>query len=141
MSSGKLTATQRQRLTKALSNVPFAKLLGIKLEAAEAGTATVGLRITNKLKQNNAVVHGGAIASLIDTATALAIMSTLSANETTTTVDLTVSYLRPLSQGTAAATAKIIKSGRRLVVASAEVTDNAGRIIATALTTYIKNQQ
>ncbi|SRR6266545_5712472 len=141
MSNSKLSTAQRKRLYQALGNVPFAKLLGIKLKSVDAGTATVGIKITNKMKQNNAVVHGGAIASLIDTAAALAVMSTLSANETTTTVDLTISYLNPLSQGTVAATAKIIKSGRRLAVASAEVNDDAGKTIATALTTYIKNQR
>jgi uncharacterized protein (TIGR00369 family) len=141
MNGGKLTAAQRKRLHEAFGKVHYAKLLGMMLQNVEIETATVAFNVTNELKQNNAVIHGGAIASLIDTAAALAIMSTLSKNETTTTVDLTISYLRPLLKGTAVATARVIKSGRRLAVASAEVTDDAGKIVATALTTYIKNQQ
>jgi uncharacterized protein (TIGR00369 family) len=138
MKSGKLTAGQRKRIQEAHRNVAFAKLLGIELEAVDTGVATLGLAVTNDLKQNSGVVHGGAIASLIDTATAFAIMTVLADDERTTTVDLTISYLRPLLEGRARAMAKVIRNGRRLVVASAEVMDNAGNLLATALTTYIK---
>jgi uncharacterized protein (TIGR00369 family) len=102
------------------------------------GTATLSLQITNDLKQNNGVVHGGAIASLIDSATAFAIISVLPPDEKATTADLTISYLRPLREGRAHSTARVLRAGRRLIVVSAELVDDAGKLIATALTTYIK---
>ena len=138
MNSEKLTAEQIERIQKALASVPFAKLLGIELEAVAPGTATLSLQITNDLKQNNGVVHGGAIASLIDSATAFAIISVLPPDEKATTADLTISYLRPLKEGRAHSTARVLRAGRRLIVVSAELVDDAGKLIATALTTYIK---
>jgi uncharacterized protein (TIGR00369 family) len=138
MNSEKLTPGQLERIHKALDSVPFAHLLGIELEDVAPGTATLGFDVRDDLKQNNGVVHGGAIASLIDTATAFAIISLLPSDEQATTVDLTVSYLRPLKDGRAHATAKVIRSGRRLIVVSAELVDDAKKLIATALTTYIK---
>ncbi len=69
MKSEKLTDTQVERIHEALETVPFAKLLGIELEDVAPGTATLGFDIRDDLKQNNGVVHGGAIASLIDSAT------------------------------------------------------------------------
>lgn len=138
MKSGKLDAEQVERVSTALDSVPFAKLLGIELEEIDAGIATLGFEIKPELKQNHGVVHGGAIASLIDSATAFAIISLLPPGEHATTVDLTISYLRPLTHGRARAVARVIRSGKRLLVVSAELFDDAGNLAATALSTYIK---
>jgi len=85
-------------------------------------------------------VHGGAIASLIDTATAFAIVSIIPAQEKVTTVDLTISYLRPVTEGRLRAVARVLRSGRRLLAVSADVFDTSGKLAATALSTYIKLQ-
>ncbi len=138
MNSENLTPSQLERIQNALETVPFAKLLGIELEDMAPGTATLGFNIREDLKQNNGVVHGGAIASLVDTATAFAIISLLPPDEKATTADLTISYLRPLRNGRAHSTARVLRAGRRLIVVSAELIDDAGNLIATALSTYIK---
>ena len=103
MKAGKLNPEQLERVSTALASVPFARHLGIELEEIDAGTATLGFEIKPELKQNHGVVHGGAIASLIDSATAFAIISLLPPDEHATTVDLTISYLRPLTKGRARA--------------------------------------
>jgi uncharacterized protein (TIGR00369 family) len=138
MTAKKLTAAQLRRVQEAMSSVPYARLLGIKIAEVAPGTATLTLKIRKELKQNNGVVHGGAVASLIDSATAIAILPLLSRKEKVTTVDLTISYLRPATEGQLSATAEIVRAGRRLFVVSAKVTDATGRLIATALSTYIK---
>jgi uncharacterized domain 1 len=138
MSTSQLTETQRKRIEDALSTVPFAKLLGIKLDAIEAGEATLSLRIREDFKQNAGVVHGGVIASLIDSATAFAILPLLNPDERTTTVDLTISYLRPLVAGVVVARAKVLRAGRRMIATSAELFDDDGKLAATALSTYIR---
>ena len=97
-----------------------------------------GLPIREELKQNNAIVHGGAIASLIDSAMAFAIIPLLTENERTTTVDLTIHYLRPLVEGVAKASARVVRAGRRIVVVSAEVLDDQERLAATAMSTYAR---
>ncbi|HEY0366124.1 MAG TPA: PaaI family thioesterase, partial [Pyrinomonadaceae bacterium] len=99
MTLKKLTTAQLRRIEKAVDTVPFARLLGIELDSIEPGTATLGLTIRHEHTQNHGVVHGGAVASLIDTATAFAILSLLAPKEKITTVDLTISYLRPLTAG------------------------------------------
>jgi len=140
MSEGKLTATQLRRVQKALGTVPFARLLGIELEHIGSGSATLVLKVRKELTQNHGVVHGGAIASLIDTATAFAIVSIIPAQEKVTTVDLTISYLRPVTEGRLRAVARVLRSGRRLLAVSADVFDTSGKLAATALSTYIKLQ-
>ncbi|HEY3037637.1 MAG TPA: PaaI family thioesterase [Pyrinomonadaceae bacterium] len=138
MTEGKITAAQLRRIQKAIDTVPFARLLGIEIDEVSSGTATLGLTIRKQLTQNHGVVHGGAIASLIDTATAFAIISLLAPRERVTTVDLAISYLRPLTEGRVTAVAKVLRSGKRLFVVSAEVLDKDGKLASTALTTYIK---
>ena len=133
-----LTEAQRQRIERALDTVPFAKLLGIQLESAVPGHAVLKLPIREELKQNNAIVHGGAIASLIDSAMAFAIIPLLAENERTTTVDLTIHYLRPLTEGVAKATARVVRAGRRIIVVSAEVLNHEERLAATAISTYAR---
>jgi uncharacterized protein (TIGR00369 family) len=138
MSGTRLTTAQARRIREAIDSVPYARFLGIELDEVSNGTATLALNIRKELTQNHGVVHGGAIASLIDSATAFAIISLLEPKEKVTTVDLTISYLRPLTDGRVTALARVVRAGRRLFVVSAEVKDSAGKLAATALSTYIK---
>ena len=132
-----ISSENLERLRTALSNVPFAKLLGIELVTAEHGSVTLQLEIRSDLRQIHGVLHGGAIAALIDTATAFAIVSQLAAPQKFTTVDLTVNYLRALKEGRATVQARVIRAGRRLLTVTAEVRDDAQNLAAMALSTYI----
>ena len=138
MTASELTEAQLRRIERALDTVPFARLLGIHLESIEPGLSVLTLEIRDELKQNNGVVHGGAIASLIDTATAFAIIPLLAEKERTTTVDLTISYLRPLVSGVAKCSARVLRAGGRIIVVSAEVFDETGTLAASALSTYLR---
>ncbi len=133
-----LTEGQRRRIESALDTVPFARLLGIQLESVEPGQAILTMGIRDELRQNHGVLHGGAVASLIDSATAFAIIPLLAEGERTTTVDLTISYLRPLTAGVAKASARVLRAGGRIIVVSAEVFDEKGDLAATALSTYLR---
>src|SRR5262249_17706467 len=125
-------------IEKCVRNVPFGDLVGLRLDAVEPGLATMSFQVRDELLQNNGVVHGGAIATLIDSTAAFAIIPLLEEEETTTTVDLTISYVRPLRKGMAQATAKVLRKGSRVIVLTAEVLDEAGNLAATALTTYLR---
>jgi uncharacterized protein (TIGR00369 family) len=138
MNLSKLSKAQQRRVEKALCNVPFGSLVGIVLDAVEPGRATMRLEIREELKQNNGVVHGGAIASLIDSTAAFAIIPLLATDETTTTVDLFITYLKPLRGGFSVGTAQVLREGRSIIAVSVEVSDDAGNLAATALTTYMR---
>jgi uncharacterized protein (TIGR00369 family) len=126
------------RAQNAFAAVPYAKFLGLQLGEVRPGEVTIHLDIRDELKQNQGVVHGGAIASLIDTASAFAVLTQIDVDERVTTTDLTIHYLRPATNGRIIATARIVRGGRRLFVLSVEVHDDTAALIATAVTTYIK---
>jgi uncharacterized protein (TIGR00369 family) len=133
-----LSEDQQRRVELALTQVPFADLLRLKLDQVAPGKATMSVEIRDELRQNNGVVHGGAIASLIDSTTAFAIIPLLEQSETVTTVDLTITYIRPLVNGTVTCSAKVLRAGGRVIALAAEVFDAAGNLAASALTTYLR---
>jgi uncharacterized protein (TIGR00369 family) len=121
-----------------IDDVPFAQLLGIKVDSMEPGHAVLSLEMRDELKRNGGIAHGGVAASLIDSAMAMAIEPLLAENESTTTVDLTIHYLRPLSDGVARASARVVRAGRRVITVSAELFDHNEKLAATAISTYLR---
>ena len=140
MSENRLNDARVARIHEAFASVPYAKFLGLELGEMKPGEANLHLEVRDELRQNQGVVHGGAVASLIDTASAFAVVTQLEPNERVTTTDLTIHYLRPVTAGRLTATARTVRAGRRLFVLSVEVIDDQLRLVATAVTTYIKLQ-
>jgi acyl-CoA thioesterase len=138
MNTPELTDEQRRRVEAAREGVPFLKLLGIEIESVAPGTATLTVAVREELMRNDRIVHGGVMASLIDSAFAFAIIPMLSDGERTVTVDMTIHYLRPLSSGVAKATARIVRAGRRVITVSAELFDQNEKLAATAVSTYLR---
>lgn len=126
-----------QRARNAFEKVAYAKFLGLELCELKSGDVTVCLDVRDEVKQNRGVVHGGAIASLIDTASAFVILTAIDENERVTTTDLTIHYLRPVTAGRMLARARIVRGGRRRFVVNVEV-ENDGALAATAVTGYVK---
>ena len=121
-----------------IDDVPFAKLLGIKVDSMEPGYAVLSMELRDDLMRNHGIAHGGVAASLIDSAMAMALQPMRAEKEWTTTVDLTIHYVRPLSQGTARASARVVRAGRRIITVSAELFDHDGKLAATAISTYLR---
>jgi uncharacterized protein (TIGR00369 family) len=140
MSENELDPARLARARAAFASVPYAKLLGLELGEVGPGEVSIHLEVRDELRQNQGVVHGGAVASLIDTAAAFAVITQLELNERVTTTDLTIHYLRPANAGRLTATARIVRGGRRLFVISVEVTNDRQIPVATAVTSYIKLQ-
>lgn len=126
-----------ERARNAFDKVAYARFLGLELCELKSGDVTVCLDVRDEVKQNRGVVHGGAIASLIDTASAFVILTAIDENERVTTTDLTIHYLRPVTLGRMLARARIVRGGRRRFVVNVEV-ENDGALAATAVTGYVK---
>ena len=138
MNTPELTDEQRRRVERARDGVPFLKLLGAEVETVGPGSATLRLPLREELMRNDNIVHGGVVASLIDSAFAFAIIPILGDGERTVTVDLTIHYLRPLSSGAARASARVVRAGRRVITVSADLFDENDKLAATALSTYLR---
>ena len=121
-----------------IERAPFCALLGIKIESAANGEARVRMPFRlNLLNEGGpqAPIHGGAIASLIDTA-ALTALLTAPDLQRTATIALTINYVNAGVHSDLIASARLRKRGRRIASLSVEVADEAGQLIADALVTF-----
>ena len=133
-----LTPEEERRIREAFEEIPFARLLGMELGELRRGAATLHLEAREELKRNRGILHGGVVASLADTAAAFAILTITEPGQASTTIDLTVHYLCPLSAGRATAHARVVRAGRRIMVISVDVFDENQALAATALTSFIR---
>ena len=69
---------------------------------------------------------------------AFAVITVIGENDQASTVNLDVHYLRPVKGGEIFCTAKVIRFGKRVITVSAEVSDDAENLVATALSTYFR---
>jgi len=121
-----------------LSISPYIGHLGIHLTMIQPDVAQLSLPFTDTLVTTGTVVHGGAIASLIDSAAAVAAWSgaEVSADTRGTTVGLTVNYLAAAQNEDIQATAHVLRRGRSLVYLDVDVQSASGTLIAKGLVTY-----
>jgi uncharacterized protein (TIGR00369 family) len=136
--AAELSAEESARLREAFAGVNFARLLGLEIVELRRGEAAVRMHVRADLTRMSGILHGGAIASLLDTASAFAVLSLLGPEEQTVTTDLTLHFLRPVSAGSVTARARVLRAGRRLFNVSIEAHDDSGRLVTTALTSYLK---
>ncbi|MGD0376546.1 MAG: PaaI family thioesterase [Streptosporangiaceae bacterium] len=113
---------------------PIALLLNMRPKRVEQGLVVFECVPDESVYNPIGVVHGGLVCTLADTVTGCAVHTTLDAGTGYTSIDITVNYLRPvtLGSGLLVATGRVIKPGRRIALAAAEVHDEAGRLVATA---------
>lgn len=85
------------------------------------------------------MVHGGVACTLLDTAMACAVHSTLAAGQGYTTLELKVSFVRPLTRdsGRVRAEGTVIHAGGRVATAEGRIVDDAGKLYAHATTTCL----
>ena len=141
--SGDTPEQQRQRLFEFFRDFPFFKLLGIELLDVEPGRAKLSVRWRPDLLQPAGVMHGGVIASLVDTAIAQSILLTPQYMEAhargarIVSVDLRIKYLRPASEGIIICEARTPRVGRTITHSTATVTDEAGKEVASGDAIYM----
>ena len=121
-----------------LPGSPFVGHLGMRLRDVRPGAATLTLPFVQSLATIGTIVHGGAIAALIDTTAMGAAWSDAPRPETPrgTTVGLTVSYLAAANGEDLEATARVLRRGRTLVYLDVDVRAASGAAIAKGLVTY-----
>ena len=130
--------TQTDPLGEIFARIPYARLLGLELLSAAEGESAVLMPHRTELTRNEGITHGGALASLMDTASAFAVITLLAPGERTVTVDLTVHFLRPVLSGAVTARARVLRAGRRLVSVQVDAMSADERLVAIALTTYTR---
>jgi uncharacterized protein (TIGR00369 family) len=116
---------------------PFPALVGLKWEAVRRDYARMRLPYRPELIQPAGIVHGGAIATLIDTVVVGAIVSGLEGPPARLlTLDLSIQYLDAVREEDLIAEAWVRRRGRSIVFLAVDVRTPSGKHAAHGETTY-----
>lgn len=109
---------------------PIGVLVGFDVVEVEDGHAVMTLEAGPRLANPMGTLHGGVLCDVGDAAMGVAFASTLAAEESFTTLELDVKFLKPVWDGRLEATGSVIKRGRTVGLVECDVTDEEGSLVA-----------
>lgn len=117
---------------------PLAMLIGFRMAVVEPGRIVMELEPREDLENTIGLLHGATAAALLDTAMGCAVSTRLGAGQGSVTLDLKLTYLRPLSvrSGTIAAEGRLLKLGRQTSYTEGFVRDGKGDLAVHATATF-----
>jgi uncharacterized protein (TIGR00369 family) len=118
-----------------LASVELHRLLGLSLLDWGEGSVTLGFAPPSLARAaGGGPVHGGAIATALDTTACFALISAVGVD--CSTIDLRTDFLRPAVDDELLVTGSVIRAGRRFGCAEATLSTGDGRALATARGTF-----
>jgi uncharacterized protein (TIGR00369 family) len=136
--TAKLSPAAEDRIHNVIAAGPFGAHVGMIVDLVEVDRAVLRMPEAAHTKNGLGIVHGGATATLLDTAATCAAWATPDATPTTrgTTVALTINYIGAGRAGDMIAEAVVISRGGTLTIVDVVARDEDGRIVAKAQVTY-----
>jgi uncharacterized protein (TIGR00369 family) len=125
-----------KKVSQSFEKQGFLKLIGAKIEDVEEGRVSISLKKSDALTQQNGVLHAGVVTALADTACGYSAF-TAAGGADILSVEFKINLLRPAASDKITAFGRVIKSGRKLIVTEADVTDESGKLIAKMTATMI----
>lgn len=127
------------RMGKDLPGPPIAYTLDFDLDEVSEGRVTFVMDPAEFHENPLGSVHGGVLATLLDSATGCAVHSTLPAGVGYTTTSLNVTYVRPVTQrtGQLRCIGTVLSRGRRTALAEGRIVDADDRLMAHATSTLM----
>jgi uncharacterized protein (TIGR00369 family) len=116
---------------------PYPHLIGMTIAALAFDSCRIELTLGERHMQPFGIVHGGVLATLIDTATFWAGFMRLPEDAGLVNVDLKLNYLKAVAGGKLRADGRCLRAGRQISYAEASVFDEAGELIAHGTSTLM----
>lgn len=114
----------------------FPGVVGFHIEEVRQDYSRMRLPYREALNQPGGVMHGGAIATLLDTVVVPAVLSGYEERRFLVTIDMQIRYLSAIREEDAVAEGWITRRGKTIVFCDAEVRSGSGALAATATLTY-----
>ena len=136
--SQELSPAARDHIYGVITTGPFSAHVGMSVDEAVVDRVVIRMRDAPHTMNGLGIVHGGAIATLIDTAATAAAWATPDVKPTTrgTTVALTINYISAGRPGDLIAEGRVIGRGGTLTVVEVIARDGGGGMVAKAQVTY-----
>lgn len=129
----------RALIAEELPPPPIARLLDFTMVSADPGEAVFECEPREYHYNVLGMVHGGVACTILDTVVGCAAHTTLPAGVGYTSIDLNVSYLRPIlaTSGLLRARGRVVKGGSRVIFAEGVLEDASGTALATATSSLL----
>ncbi|MCH8994058.1 MAG: PaaI family thioesterase [Chloroflexi bacterium] len=134
-----VTNENTERMAKVIALTPYMKHLGMEFIEAGEGYAKLRLRYQKENSTAADALHGGAVASLIDTTGAMAAWTTAEIATPRyfgSTVGITVNYLSAVIGEDCYAEGRVLKRGKEVIYNEVRVTNDAGKLLAQGTVIY-----
>jgi acyl-CoA thioesterase len=125
-----VTKALSAEILKAIDSMPVVQDLGITFQYVEKGRCQCSLPIEPRLLTPHSSLHGGMTFTLADTGMGFAVFSVLQPHERTTTISVSIRYLKPATGEWIRARCRVIQRGSNIAITQAEVFDEEGDQIA-----------
>ena len=126
-----------QALQDSVRTAQYPQLIGMTLAAIDFDTCRIELELGERHLQPFGIVHGGVLATLIDTATFWAGFLRLPEDAGLVNVDLKLNYLKAVSRGRLRAEGRCLRAGKQISYTEASVLDEAGELVAHGTSTLM----
>jgi uncharacterized protein (TIGR00369 family) len=131
----RLTPEQKQQLLDFLNASPFYQYMGMEALDSEGGLSHLRLTISENHKNLYGILHGGVIATILDSTCSIAVASLLEPGEFSYTLDQRINYIGNTRSGVLTGRGKALHKGRKTAVSQGEIRDEEGNLIAAGMST------
>jgi uncharacterized protein (TIGR00369 family) len=126
-----------RELVETINTSPFPKHMAMRLAAIELDKAVIELKTSRSHLQAYGIVHGGVLATLIDTATFWSVYLRIPEDAGLVNIDLKLNYLQPVAIGLLTAEGRAIRSGNKICYAESEVWSSGRELVAHGTSTLM----
>jgi uncharacterized protein (TIGR00369 family) len=133
--AGTMLARLQDQIAGKVQPPPIATLIGFRLVAVSPGAATVTMETGPQHANPMGTLHGGILCDVADAAMGIAYAANLAERESFTTLELKISFLKPVWSARLTAEGKVLKQGRTTGLVECRITDEKGSLVAHATST------
>ena len=126
-----------QALQDSVRTAQYPHLIGMALAAIDFDTCRIELELGERHLQPFGIVHGGVLATLVDTATFWAGFLRLPEDAGLVNVDLKLNYLKAVTHGRLRAEGRCLRAGKQISYTEASLLDEAGELVAHGTSTLM----
>jgi acyl-CoA thioesterase len=128
--------TYLKQVMKIANSSPYYRLLGMEVKEIKEGESRIEMPFKQDLTHPYGIAHGGAIASLADSAVAMALIDLVDPRDRIATIEFKINFFASVDKGELEAHAKIIHKGSKTAVGDVEVVNEKGKLVAKLVATY-----
>lgn len=130
-----LLSLAQKMISGELPPPPVAQLVGFQLVAIESGQAIMEMQTDKRHANPMGTLHGGVLCDIADAAMGMAFASTLDDDESFTTLEMKINFVKPVWIAKLKAIGKVIKAGNTIGLVECDITDENDQLVAHATST------